>query len=190
MMGTCTIWGLMLNPVAAASFTTTFSFLGDDRELVFDWAGSDLNGDGVIAFSGSSIGSDSELSAWSLRLVESDGSVVFEDVIVENSSVVDFDGFQRLIDFEIRVFRDSFSFQKLNNDVQDVLPFNSSFRLEFIGLFAPRANFQLFNETNLRVVDQTSTVPTTSVSTPEPSLILGFITLGGVMLGSKRKTKG
>ncbi|MEM1168505.1 MAG: PEP-CTERM sorting domain-containing protein [Cyanobacteria bacterium P01_H01_bin.35] len=29
-----------------------------------------------------------------------------------------------------------------------------------------------------------------SVSTPEPSLILGFITLGGLMLGSKRKTKG
>ncbi len=27
-------------------------------------------------------------------------------------------------------------------------------------------------------------------STPEPSLILGFITLGGLMLGSKRKTKG
>ncbi len=27
-------------------------------------------------------------------------------------------------------------------------------------------------------------------STPEPSLILGFITLGGLILGSKRKTKG
>ncbi|NER08670.1 MAG: PEP-CTERM sorting domain-containing protein, partial [Okeania sp. SIO3C4] len=27
-------------------------------------------------------------------------------------------------------------------------------------------------------------------STPEPTLILGFITLGGLMLGSKRKTKG
>ncbi|NEP83767.1 MAG: PEP-CTERM sorting domain-containing protein, partial [Okeania sp. SIO3B3] len=25
---------------------------------------------------------------------------------------------------------------------------------------------------------------------PEPTLILGFITLGGLMLGSKRKTKG
>ncbi|MGD1808645.1 PEP-CTERM sorting domain-containing protein [Dapis sp. BLCC M126] len=29
-----------------------------------------------------------------------------------------------------------------------------------------------------------------SASTPEPSLILGFITLGGLMLGSKRKTNG
>ena len=29
-----------------------------------------------------------------------------------------------------------------------------------------------------------------TASTPEPSLILGFITLGGLMLGSKRKTKG
>ncbi|NES67273.1 MAG: PEP-CTERM sorting domain-containing protein [Okeania sp. SIO2D1] len=28
-----------------------------------------------------------------------------------------------------------------------------------------------------------------SASTPEPNLILGFITLGGLMLGSKRKTK-
>ncbi|NEP83437.1 MAG: hypothetical protein F6K17_32245 [Okeania sp. SIO3C4] len=28
------------------------------------------------------------------------------------------------------------------------------------------------------------------VSTPEPTLILGFITLSGLMLGSKRKTKG
>ena len=27
-------------------------------------------------------------------------------------------------------------------------------------------------------------------STPEPSLIFGFITLSGLMLGSKRKTKG
>ncbi len=32
--------------------------------------------------------------------------------------------------------------------------------------------------------------PTQPASTPEPSLILGFITLGGLMLGSKRKTKG
>ncbi len=30
----------------------------------------------------------------------------------------------------------------------------------------------------------------TPVATPEPSLIVGFITLGGLMLGSKRKTKG
>ena len=29
-----------------------------------------------------------------------------------------------------------------------------------------------------------------SVSTPEPTLTLGFITLGGLMLGSKRKRKG
>ncbi len=29
----------------------------------------------------------------------------------------------------------------------------------------------------------------TAVATPEPSLVLGFITLGGLMLGSKRKTK-
>ncbi|WP_293119363.1 PEP-CTERM sorting domain-containing protein [Okeania sp. SIO1I7] len=38
----------------------------------------------------------------------------------------------------------------------------------------------------------TSTNPQTKqlVATPEPSLILGFITLGGLMLGSKRKTKG
>ncbi len=30
----------------------------------------------------------------------------------------------------------------------------------------------------------------TPASTPEPSVVLGFITLGGLMLGSKRKTKG
>ena len=34
------------------------------------------------------------------------------------------------------------------------------------------------------------TAPNQAASTPEPSLILGFITLGGLMLGSKRKTKG
>ncbi|NES07690.1 MAG: PEP-CTERM sorting domain-containing protein [Okeania sp. SIO2F4] len=32
--------------------------------------------------------------------------------------------------------------------------------------------------------------PAVAASTPEPSLILGFITLSGLMLGSKRKTKG
>ncbi|NEP81513.1 MAG: PEP-CTERM sorting domain-containing protein [Okeania sp. SIO3B3] len=32
--------------------------------------------------------------------------------------------------------------------------------------------------------------PISPTSTPEPTLILGFITLGGLMLGSKRKTKG
>ena len=187
MMGTCTIWGLMLNPVAAASFTTTFSFLGDDRELVFDWAGSDLNDDGFIIWDDED--SLNELSAWSLRLVES-GSVVFEDVIVENSVVV---GGPRAISFSVRETNPgSFSdFDDFDNDTN-----GDNVLSGFINIFANgswvRFNNRLPQNRLLQFDLELSGASTTAaVSTPEPSLILGFITLGGVMLlGSKRKTKG
>ncbi len=35
-----------------------------------------------------------------------------------------------------------------------------------------------------------SAVESAQASTPEPTTVIGFITLGGVLLGSKRKTKG
>ncbi|MGK7922664.1 MAG: PEP-CTERM sorting domain-containing protein [Trichodesmium sp.] len=42
----------------------------------------------------------------------------------------------------------------------------------------------------LEVAEGGGGVVEVSASTPEPSLIFGFITLGGLMLGSKRKIKG
>lgn len=242
IMGTCSIWGLMLNPAAAASFQTTFSLpvISPPSQtfttLVIDWAGSDVTMDGLISFD------DGEYESFALTLLDGNDVVVFEDVIVENFQLMDFDGVPRSLNlpslpsdpfnpsnFPSNFFATPYMFNgstELFNDESNtsvvsvgMLPgtpsevvFNFVFTVReqlapigFLPLpqletfFVTGQPFDLWSSGTVLVGDGGSggsggdggdDDSDVVVSTPEPNLMLGFITLGGVLLGSKRKTKG
>ncbi|MEM1168504.1 MAG: PEP-CTERM sorting domain-containing protein [Cyanobacteria bacterium P01_H01_bin.35] len=165
----------------AASFVTTFDTVNGNVTL--EWSGEDANNDGEI----------------NSRELSGSMTVEFNGVRYELGSVADFEtrnfsfiGVNELPSSQISFIEVGFS----GGDVDSFyLEVDSSVRLfqnqivdtesgvELEPIF--RARFNPDGSQTTRLVGG----PTTAVTTPEPSLTLGFITLGGLMLGSKRKRK-
>ena len=68
-----------------SSFETTITFEQNDRfsRMVFDWAGTDSDGNGTFSHS------FGEIESWSLELFDNDNNVVFFDNVVEAFTIQD-----------------------------------------------------------------------------------------------------
>ncbi|NES71568.1 MAG: PEP-CTERM sorting domain-containing protein, partial [Okeania sp. SIO2D1] len=145
--------------------------------------------DGIISYG--------ELENWSFSLTLADGTDVQQRKIVEEGIVINTDNLLDPSFFEFEFDLISESFIEYGYGWADVLapPEFLDFQV-YKDIFIPSASLQsgysISGTFGSQVVvrEETTPLPSSVVSTPEPSLMLGFITLGGVLLGSKRKTKG
>ena len=180
-VATLSLLSLCLTSAQAASFVTTFS---SDFDLTLEWSGSDLNVDGTI--------DGSELS----------GPVSIIDPLFGNTfslgspSSWDFSSFSYdtatnvIGSLKIGTIRRNFEFQNNNLNNNPNLYIFKNFKTPFdliqsdIDLTEVISSFQTVRTTDYEM-DGGGEVE----ATPEPTLTLGLITLGGLMLGSRKKEK-
>ncbi len=178
------------------------SVFGDERgnELIINWAGQDIDSDGVISLV--------ELSDFSAELNSSFVTTLSQFSASAGAALTiepgDINLFPQLFEYNIELGSVS---------VLDVVDFSLSGARDDVGFNGVERFGLIFNESSYTfnyslltefegLIDDSELDGTwerqentirqefTAVTTPEPSLILGFITLGGLMLGSKRKTNG
>ncbi|NEQ34810.1 MAG: PEP-CTERM sorting domain-containing protein [Okeania sp. SIO3I5] len=196
LCGAASFCGLMQLPVTAASFQTTFTFLSDPdfSKMLLDWSGYDSSGNGLIS------SSEGELESWNISLFDKNNVLKWSDHVVQEGTVLDTaDGLDRSssgIQFEYELANSSFV--EFQNDNSGLLGNFTDAFLEVYYESDPEPMIIIDNvdfDPATQVGDsrairwpRASTNP--QVATPEPSLILGLIGIGGLILGSKRKTKG
>lgn len=164
-----------LLPATAASFTTTYSFDGDndaDISLVMDFSGEDSSLDGVIGLT--------ELDSWSVRLF-SDESLLFEELVVSAGEV---DPDLSYASFSFSLVDNAFlSFDSGAPNPPYIILGGSQISFNGIGANIPAT-------VSLEDVVAGETVVNGAVSTPEPAVsIVSFIALSGLMLGGTRKAR-
>ncbi len=172
----------LLNPEAAAatSFQTNFS-LANDEFLTIDFSGSDKTQDGLISYE------DNELESWSISGKINDIEFSENIILGANNPYSQWLGFtydiqnHLLMDFDTSQIRSN-SFSESVIVLKDADK-SSTYDIELLS--SPRADTIHYWES----IEDKAVVEVSTATTPEPSIMLGFITLGGVMLGSKRKTK-
>ncbi len=151
-----------LTSAQAASFVTTLETT-DDGRVTLEFEANDSNKDGII--------SEGELSGEIGAKILSEG--VVETMFLESN------------EYEL------FHFDISENELQWAFGYSySSYELIQIDDYSIYLNIQSSSDDFLEERLWEREIVEERASTPEASLTLGFITLGGLMLGSKRKTKG
>ncbi|MDJ0517556.1 MAG: PEP-CTERM sorting domain-containing protein [Trichodesmium sp. MO_231.B1] len=171
-VSTLSLLSVCLTSAQAASFVTTFSTDGPDVTLF--WSGSDSSGDGIIDFS--ELGGPIEFSV---------GTGVRYDLLAGE-----------------KLYNNMFEYNMISEEISQLYIYSGSSDGDtgHVLALAPISPDRAYVVTttgshqtetwDIFKGQETETAETARVATPEPSLTLGFITLGGLMLGSKRKTKG
>lgn len=104
-----------------------------------------------------------ELESWSYSFLSAAGSEIYNGVVVSDGLVN-----------SLNETYASFSYDTISGAFNS---FDTGEDFEYFAKYEGKYVYNGYEDEDLELV-----------STPEPSLILGFITLGGVLLGSKRKT--
>ena len=182
-------WGVMVNPATVepaqaivVNKQTTIQFSDpnavDFEYALFDWSYDDSAAmDGVVELE--------ELENWSWSLATDEGVIVpVEEIVSDGESMIN----TPFVKFQYQV--ESNTLSEFNTGA---LFHNLSTDSNTYSYFDYMINLDTWATTDItfgaRPIDDRGTGEVLQ-STPEPSLMLGFITLGGVLLGSKRKTKG
>lgn len=173
-----TFWGLMLNPAAlATAFKTTLTFdnptSNGETAWVFDWAGTDSNMDSMI--------DESELTYWSAQLLAGPSSV-YSLVVVQDGVVQDIEGLQKsdvlFWEFDLSGnFVSNYGLRAFDYEIETEIEINND---------DGGVNWLIQIEGNIVTSGFTFEQQATK-STPEPNLVIAFIALSGLILGSTRK---
>ncbi len=185
-VSTLSLLSLCITSAQAASFVTTFET--NDGNVTLEWSGEDANQDGTI--------DGTELSgSWTVRY---DGEKTLDLGDGENFSNTTFE--YNIADARIsidRIFVGT-NYSGLNFGTNTV--WNTDDFIVYVDDYSGIGS-RVFGKNYLGISTQTiddateadyptPAQPAAAATTPEPALTLGLIALGGLMLGSKRKTKG
>lgn len=167
---------------ALTSRQTTFNEVDGGRQVIFDWSyDSSAEDDGLISLE--------ELEEWSWSLFSATDQFLFQETVVQSGTNLN---------------GSPTKFRFLTTDLfepttpsQSFLDFDTGGSTTFFFLLLGTENRGLIipgMDTIFFDMGVTTTImpgggSSSSQSTPEPTTVLGFITLGGVLLGNKRKNK-